>query len=82
MQNIWLIDNQLVADTVVEMWYTKLVNNFRVAVHICIIENPGDVFGNIPRHNKWGSKTSGIYRFLDIIMSISKVAKSWQFAKR
>lgn len=40
MQNVKLIDNQLVKERVVEMWYTKFVNNFRVAVHIRIIEKP------------------------------------------
>lgn len=38
MQNIKYIDNQLVTNGVVEMWYTEFVKNFCVAVKICIIE--------------------------------------------
>ena len=37
MQNYQLNDNQLVAESMVEMWYTKFVNNFCVTVQICII---------------------------------------------
>ena len=36
MQNNKSIDNQSVTESVVEMWYTKFVNNFHVVVHICI----------------------------------------------
>ncbi len=37
MKNFEFIDNQLVAESVVEMWYTTFVNNFCVTVQICII---------------------------------------------
>ena len=37
MQNFEFIDNQLVAEGAVEMWYTTFVNNFCVTVQICII---------------------------------------------
>ena len=37
MQNFEFIDNQLDAESVVEMWYTKFVNNFFVTVQIRII---------------------------------------------
>ena len=40
MQNFEFIDNQLDAESVVEMWYTKFVNNFHVAVQIRTIEMP------------------------------------------
>lgn len=36
MQNILLVYNQLVTIVAVKMWYTKIVNNFHVVVHICI----------------------------------------------
>ena len=37
IKNFEFIDNQLVAESVVEMWYTTFVNNFYVTVQICII---------------------------------------------
>ena len=37
MQDFEFIDNQLVAERMVEMWYTKFVKNFCVTVQICII---------------------------------------------
>ncbi|MBQ6761913.1 MAG: hypothetical protein IJP49_04105 [Bacteroidales bacterium] len=37
MRNFEFIDNQLVVESVVEMWYTTFVNNSCVTVQICII---------------------------------------------
>lgn len=38
MQNVKFIDYKPVTESVVEMWYTEFVNNFCVAVQICILE--------------------------------------------
>ena len=45
MKNFEFIDNQLVAESVVEMWYTTFVNNFCVTVQICIIAQLTDSSG-------------------------------------